>query len=292
MKSEDFYITWYDNSGCSDSLGIGIEGEFSYESALKIAKQELLYHSEPDCCKTDRVILHRYSDDFVLWDSEHPEVLKFYEEFSADRWQCSSGISRTVSDKPSVYIDVDGTAAYWHSDGKGLSYPEQILDWRYHYYLNLESHIFIVDLAEQLVNKGYDVCILSATGRECFADRFEWIKNNMPFISTENIFLCPIGADKNDFCKGNAHKSILIDDYEENLNQWRGMALKSLNSVNSPSASHETIPTRDYERLAETNATLYDMNLQSSVEYIESRLKELDVNLRINQNKKDNKELL
>ena len=205
----------------------------------------------------------RESDGFVMYDTRHNEYLRNYEMLDTEKWAGATEFWHKHSSKPSVYIDVDGTAAYWYKDGRGFSYPEQILDPKNHYYRDLEPHMFIVNLARELQNEGLDVCILSATDRPCIPDRFEWIEKNMPFIPKENICLCPIGADKSKFCKGNADKSILIDDYEFNLVMWEksgGVAVKSVNSVNSPTRNFRCIDTYNIEKGAENGYSLQDLD--------------------------------
>ena len=44
-----------------------------------------------------------------------------------------------------------------------------------------------------------------------------------------------------DFVKGNAEYSILIDDYKENLKQWKGIPVKAINTINSPDANMTNI---------------------------------------------------
>ena len=141
------------------------------------------------------------------------------------------------SDKPTVYFDLDGTCAKWYKDGKGLTYPEQILDPNFHYYRDLEKHQFTVEFAKVLQNRGADVAIISAADPKCIHDKLEWVRNNMPFIKEENIFFCPIGADKTNYVKDNIRcGSVLVDDYNKNLYEWKasgGVSLKLINSVNS-----------------------------------------------------------
>lgn len=216
-------------------------------------------------------VITREADGFVCLDTRHDEWLTQYEMLSADEYD--SGLRPESYDiktkRPSVYFDIDGTAAYWYKDGRGLSYPEEILDPKNHYYRDLEPHQFIVDLAKALHDEGIDVCILSATDRCCVSDRWEWIDTYMPFIPKENIFLCPVGANKNEFCKGNSEISVLIDDYEKNLGEWTGRAVKSINSINSPSNEHNNI----FTYVAETAEEDYRKHLlQKAVKSIKKDL--------------------
>lgn len=217
----------------------------------------------------DNIQIIRASDGFVMYDTAHDWILKEYEVLSNSTWsELDHKYSKRIFDshKSSVYFDVDGTLAYWHKDGKGLSYPEEILDPKNHYYRELEPHNFMIDLAKKLHDEGVDVCILSATDRNCFSDRWEWIDKYLPFIPKNNIILCPVGANKSHFCKCNSEQSILIDDYEKNLEDWKGLPIKSLNSVNSPSVKFNTIETVKAEE--EMSSQEYDDYLNSCAEYI------------------------
>lgn len=166
-------------------------------------------------------------DGDVFWDSKYYDIYnRFY------------GNVQTFQHAPSVYFDLDGTCAKWYKDGRGLIYPEQILDPRYHYYRNLEPHPFTIEMAKLLQGQGADVCIISAADISCVYDKIKWVEENMPFIKLENIFFCPIGADKTAYIKHNAEKSVLVDDYNKNLIEWQqagGFSAKLVNTVNSVS---------------------------------------------------------
>jgi 5'(3')-deoxyribonucleotidase len=151
---------------------------------------------------------------------------------------------KTKQNGRSVYFDMDGTLARWYPDGKGLSYPEQILDPVNHYYRNLEPISYTVDLAKRLSEKGIDVCVISAADSACVKDKRLWLEEYCPFIPKENIFFCPLGTDKTRFVKGNADKSVLIDDYNPNLSEWKshgGTAVKLLNGINSKNTSYKNL---------------------------------------------------
>ncbi len=165
------------------------------------------------------------------------ERLEGYLCYSADEWERALALDTgAASEKPSIYFDLDGTLAKWHSDRKGLAY-EDIFEPENHYFRDLEPNPFAVCLASGLYEAGADVCVISATDRRVMEDKWEWIRVNLPFVPEENIFFSPLGADKTLFIKGNAAISVLVDDYRKNLDEWRGCggsALKYLNSVNTP----------------------------------------------------------
>jgi len=203
-----------------------LEDAISYATAYFFAK---------DKTKFDKIMVTDINDSTaVFWSSE--------ELFRAEI---------PKSDKPSVYIDMDGTLCYWHYDGKGLSYPDEILDPRNHYYRDLTPHEFTVELAKRLQAEGIDVCIMSAADIGSRYDKKKWLQKNCPFIPDDNIFFCPIGADKTQYIKGNVDKSILIDDYNKNLNDWAkngGKVVKLVNSINSPNPDFDYIEAIPYEK--------------------------------------------
>ena len=157
--------------------------------------------------------------------------------------------AKLKSMKPSIYIDIDGTLAYFYRNGRGFTYEEMFFPGN-HYFRNLEPHIYMIYLVETL-SKFRDVCIISSADYKTIQDKYEWIKEYLPFISDDNIFFCPLGVDKTKFVKGNAEKSILIDDYNLNLEAWDkngGVAIKAINSINTPTERFVHINVRDKEK--------------------------------------------
>ena len=196
--------------------------EENYDSALKTAKglENEFFVSAVNIKSSSGAELYNSSDDTEL---------KKYEQYSYDDWCNAKQGHHEKSDKPSVYFDMDGTLAYWNN-GKDL---EEILNPANHYFRDLEPHPAMIELAKKLQEDGADVCIISAADRNLIKSKWEWLEEHMPFIPKENICFCPIGADKSQFVKGNAEKSILIDDYKKNLEIWKGTPIKAINTVNS-----------------------------------------------------------
>lgn len=277
-KNYIYEVTMYDKDGGKVVQKIAEDSETYADLVIDLQARNSKYI---------RGEITRTSDGFVMYDTSHDSFLRAYEELDTEEYIADKPlhIQLARSEKPSVYIDVDGTAAYWYKDGRGLSYPEQILDPKNHYYRDLEPHPFIVDLAERLVRDGYDVCVLSATARECITDRFEWIDRHMPFIPKENVFLCPVGADKKQYCKDNSDISVLIDDYDKNLREWDGQAVKSVNSINSPTPDFPCLMTSGLEQYRSENKSLYIEELNSSVSFIENILDYYEKS--VENNKKD-----
>ena len=179
------------------------------------------------------VEIKRATDETVCWASTDSPSMSRYTEMNTEQWLNLTEGFIERSDLPSIYFDIDGTLGYWYQDARGMIYPAEVLDPRTHYFRNIEPHRFMIELAGNLADKGYDVCVISAADHNNIRDKVEWLHEHCPFISDENIFFCPLGADKNRFVKGNAHISILIDDYSRNLHEWTGIPVKAINSINS-----------------------------------------------------------
>lgn len=199
-----------------------------YNNAIAFAKTEL------QSGKTYAEIV-RASDNCLCWTSDDSPYLQQYLEYDNEKWINLEQINHTSSDKPSVYFDIDGTLGFWYQDTKGFVYPDEVLDPKFHYFRNIEPHPFMITLAKELSEKGYDVCVISSADKNTIRDKWSWLQENCSFIKEENLFFCPLGADKTQFVKGNAEKSILIDDYKVNLEKWVGIPAKAVNSINSAS---------------------------------------------------------
>lgn len=211
------------------------------------------------------VKIERSSDNCICWASEDSPILKWYEECDNEQWvNLTKGIGES-SDKPSVYFDIDGTLGMWYQDTRGMVYPDQVLNPHYHYFRNIEPHPFMIELAYELYSKGYDVCTISSSAKDTIRDKWEWLEDHCPFIKDENRFFCPLGADKNEFIKGNAEKSVLIDDYKVNLEQWKGTPIKAINSINSASKDMICI---DGNKAETTHTLQWDKLMKSAIQTV------------------------
>ncbi|MCD7741513.1 MAG: hypothetical protein LUI06_04855 [Ruminococcus sp.] len=196
----------------------------------------------------------RKSDDFVMYSPNDDKELITYEKYTYEDWKTAVKGHHSARDSPSVYFDIDGTLGYWYKDGRGLPL-EEILNPKNHYFRDIEPHPMMIELAKALHNSGTDVCIISAADRDTFRDKWEWINKHLPFIPKENICFAPLGVDKSKFVKGNAAHSILIDDYNVNLDKWCGKAIKAINFVNSHQLKYQEIDFTKSEQLLRDNPT-------------------------------------
>jgi 5'(3')-deoxyribonucleotidase len=237
----------------------GIKKTFAaqkYESALRYAKEQ----SESGM----KTAVIRSTDRQLCWSSDDSVALKAYMEYSTEQWLNLEKGNIPASDKPSIYFDIDGVLGFFYPDARGLIYPDEVLDPQIHYFRTIAPHDFVVALAKELTEQGYDVCVISAADKDTIRDKYDWLQEHCPFIKDENIFFCPIGADKSHFVKDNASISVLIDDYSKNLDQWKGIPVKAINSINSIDSDKVCINAH----LAEVDDSYWDSIMQSSLDSI------------------------
>ena len=178
-----------------------------------------------------------YNEEERVVFTNNPYTAKYLnipaEDYTChDRKDLAERLAIHRSDSPSIYVDMDGVVALWQA----TKTAEELFNPENHYFRTVPPVDEYIKLVKTLSDMGADVCIISAADRDTIKDKFDWLRENMPFIQPDNIFFAPIGADKTEFIKGNAEKSILIDDYKVNLKAWKehgGLAIKALNGVNS-----------------------------------------------------------
>lgn len=239
-----YRVKWIDENDISDTVG----GINSLSEAIENAKLGTNYYG--DSVKAQITDEH---NGLLVWSSEDSPELTKYLKLDHEQWQSLKQGHHEKRDKPSVYFDIDGTLGKWYTDGRGLSL-EEMIDPANHYFRNIETQGSMVTLANVLHEQGVDVCIISAAYKDTIRDKWDWIKEHLPFIPEKNICFAPIGTDKTDFVKGNAEISVLIDDYNKNLEQWKGIPIKALNGINSPSEKYQMIDFASVE--ARCNARL------------------------------------
>ena len=237
--------------------GIHEESEISFELALEKAK----------CYEGVSVKIINKQNGLEVWNSNNDKELRVYQEYSWDNWNVLTEGHHEKENSPSIYFDIDGTLGKWYEDGRGFTL-EEILDPTNHYFRDIEPYDEVIKLAEVLHEKGLDVCIISSADKNTIQDKWEWIEEHLPFIPKENICFSPLGSDKSNFVKGNAEISILIDDYNVNLDQWKGEAMKILNGVNSPNYMYDNITDLN-------GANNYKIHLVA--EKIEDKISDLEI---------------
>lgn len=123
-----------------------------------------------------------------------------------------------------LFVDMDGTLAKWNE----VQYEEQLLEEGY--YRNLKPNQKVVDEVNSIIDKGYDVYVLSCVLPESqYAqnEKIEWLKEYLPQLKAENQIFVPYGRNKAEYLKENyspiTNKDYLLDDYTKILSSGKSM---------------------------------------------------------------------
>lgn len=154
----------------------------------------------------------------------------------ADQWDQVEGLRFTKEDSEpvKVYFDMDGTLAVFNKNAT----MEEVFSPGY--FRNLAPIPEMIDLASELCERGYDVNILSGACHSALQEKIEWLQEHMPFITPDHYTFVPVDADKSQFIPDPRH-SILIDDYNKNLDAWKGLALKCKTDINSHNPKYTSL---------------------------------------------------
>lgn len=125
-----------------------------------------------------------------------------------------------------IYCDMDGVLADFDKVPKAVArYKDEE-----NFFYNLEPITENVNAIKQLIAKGYQVKILSKSPHEkADYDKRLWLEKYLPQIKIENMIFARPHQKKIDFVNEFEKSfSLLLDDYEVNINEWRnenGLAL-------------------------------------------------------------------
>lgn len=157
-----------------------------------------------------------------------------------------------------IYVDMDGTLAEWQWVG-----PDTFT--KKGYYSSLPCNESMVEATKHLIKKGCNVYILSAVLNDNHSkdDKNKWLDKYLPEIPSENRIFVPYGDCKDDYVE---HESgdVLVDDYNPNLDDWEGIPIKFVNSINNRSGEWKgfTIShTSSGETIANTIMALAEANI-------------------------------
>lgn len=144
-----------------------------------------------------------------------------------------------------IFFDMDGVLAKWQWVGPDtLALPG--------YFKGLTPDESAIGAAKILsVSISTEMYVLSAVMNDVAkAEKGEWLDKYVPFIPKQNRVFVPYGTDKsNIISKKETDLCVLVDDFNQNLFQWRGLPIKYMNGVNGSSGkwdgftvSHDSKP--------------------------------------------------
>lgn len=139
-----------------------------------------------------------------------------------------------MSDKISLFFDMDGVLADFYSD------PNYLIRMREKgYFANLKPLPMVNTVAELALRfEVFDIYILSACVEpveQCMAEKHKWLDRYLSIVPKENRILVEAGQNKYDFVPKGIEIPILFDDYSKNIEQWEergGYAFKIKNNIN------------------------------------------------------------
>lgn len=133
--------------------------------------------------------------------------------------------------KKTIYFDMDGTLA-------GLFFIKgfkEMLDagdmTPYAAARPLYNMVEMDAVIKALKYKGYEIGIISYVSEKNLEDaaaaKKEWLRNNFPYASTENIHIITKAISKANYCQNG---DILVDDARANREEWERAGGKAINA--------------------------------------------------------------
>lgn len=139
--------------------------------------------------------------------------------------------------KQRFFIDMDGTITFWEPSSSFEEVCEP------GYFSSLEPIIPMIDTIKRFLSKNYDVYIASAVLKDNHSakEKRQWLKKYLPGIDDTHVIFIPCGMSKADYIHQvtgeQREDDILLDDYSNNLHDWRGIGIKAYNGLNGTNGS-------------------------------------------------------
>lgn len=137
------------------------------------------------------------------------------------------------SRKPTIYFDMDNTVALFCKYGEdALSLAKVHKKGFFRHLAPVSGCKIIIPMLQEM---GFRVRIISSCAETpyCRREKREWIHEHLPSIDDSDIVFCRIGQNKAKYVY-DIKNSILVDDYDVNLEDWTragGIAIKKRNST-------------------------------------------------------------
>jgi 5'(3')-deoxyribonucleotidase len=137
--------------------------------------------------------------------------------------------------KPIIYCDMDGVLADFDKVENAVERYKQ----EPQFFYNLEPIADNVNAIKELIAKDYTVKILSKSPHEkADNDKRKWLEKHLPEIKNADMIFARPHERKIDFVSElEKHFSLLLDDYEKNIEEWR-----SENGIAFKITKEQTIP--------------------------------------------------
>ena len=134
-----------------------------------------------------------------------------------------------------LYVDMDGTLTEYRMGLPQAAYSEK------GFYITLKPHANVVKAINSLIERqkklGIRLCALSSVAKEAVhaeREKIDWLSLYVPEL--EYRFL-PWMMNKSDYVDDLRPEDALLDDFNVNLQQWRGTKIKLVNGVNDRTGS-------------------------------------------------------
>ena len=132
------------------------------------------------------------------------------------------------------FYDLDGTIFRFHDEVK---YIERMYEEGF--FKNLKPFQPLVDAINERISEGKNVYFLTAVidSKFCESEKIEALKSLFPSFKAKMFIPVKMGENKFEKVKSvlgdvEGKRLVLFDDYNKNLAEWKGVAVKVVNNIN------------------------------------------------------------
>ena len=241
----DCYATLH----CYKGLQADIDGTIEYKYVVEQTVRTVVTVKDDAPSFAEQQVWDMIEADAVYFEPQSPSnTVKFKSQTLAS------------TDKPRLFIDMDGTLARFHDE---VRYLERM--WEEDFFTELKPFQELVDGVRMFKQQHPDaeVFILSAAieGEPpyCKQQKHKWLDRYLPEIDREHRIFTEIGTPKAQYITGGiSGTDILIDDYNKGLEEWQrsgGKSVKCINNINHKGL-HGALWTGDTLRNSDSPAAI------------------------------------